>query len=285
MSLDLDHVGIAVDDLDAAAAQFRRLGFRLTDRGFHTLPPPAPGATRPLVGTGNHCAMLGRGYVELIGITDAAYRGRLRAALARYQGVHIVAFGTADAQAAARDLRAAGIAAGGPAILERPVEGEGRGELARFAIVDWPADLLPDCYFFIIQHLTRAVLWRHPLPEHPNGAASLEGITVAAADPADFATRLGQLLSVKPEGSAVAPVLRLAPGRVAVVDAAWVARTFGAPAPSLPYVAAVTLATGDLARTAACLSRHGIEMERGAGALRVPPAQACGSAIEFVAAS
>ncbi|MBX6323193.1 MAG: VOC family protein, partial [Rhodospirillaceae bacterium] len=179
MSLDLDHVGIAVHDLDAAAAQFRRLGFRLTDRGFHTLPPPAPGAARPRVGTGNHCAMLARGYVELIGITDAAYTGRLRAALARYQGVHIVAFGTADAQAAARDLRAAGIAATGPAILERPVEEDGQSALARFSIVDWPPDLLPDCYFFIIQHLTRALLWPSPLPEHPNGAASLEGITVA----------------------------------------------------------------------------------------------------------
>ena len=48
-TLDLDHVGIAVHDLDAAAAQYRRLGFRLTPRGYHTLPPGS--SDGPLIGT------------------------------------------------------------------------------------------------------------------------------------------------------------------------------------------------------------------------------------------
>ena len=92
--LSLDHVGIAVADLDKAAAQFQRLGFQLTPRGYHTLPPPSPGAPRPLVGTGNNCAMLRRGYLELIGVTDPVYQGRLRADIARYEGLHVIAFGT-----------------------------------------------------------------------------------------------------------------------------------------------------------------------------------------------
>src|SRR5208282_6082550 len=106
---DLDHVGIAVANLDHAAAKFRRLGFQLTPRGYHTLPPPRPDAERPRVGTGNHCAMLRRGYLELIGVTDPAYRGRLRADIARYEGLHIVAFGAADVAATARTMRSSGV--------------------------------------------------------------------------------------------------------------------------------------------------------------------------------
>jgi catechol 2,3-dioxygenase-like lactoylglutathione lyase family enzyme len=276
MSLDLDHIGIAVADLDAAATQFARLGFRLTARGYHALPPPASGAERPKVGTGNNCAMLGRGYLELIGITDPKYQGRLREALARYQGIHIVAFGTPDAAATARDLRSRGIQAKDPVALERPVEEGGGSELARFAIVEWPADLLAQCYFFAIQHLTREVLWKPGLLSHPNGARSLEGITVAVEDPADFAARLGRVLSVAPERGA----LQLAAGRVSVVAAS----ALGHAAPSLPYVAGATLGTGDLAGTAEHLSRSGIGFERGATSLRVPPAEACGAFLEFVQA-
>src|SRR5262249_37761967 len=130
--LSLDHVGIAVADLDKARAQFERLGFQLTPRGYHTLPPPTPGAKRPLVGTGNHCAMLRQGYVELIGITDPVYDGRLRADIAHHEGVHIVAFGTEDAAATASALRGAGLDVGGPRRLERPIE----SDLAKFDIVD-----------------------------------------------------------------------------------------------------------------------------------------------------
>ena len=126
--LSLDHVGIAVADLDKSAAQFQRLGFQLTPRGYHTLPPPSPGAPRPLVGTGNNCAMLRRGYLELIGVTDPVYQGRLRADIARYEGLHVIAFGSEDAAATAGALRKAGLEVTGPRPLERPIE-EQLGEI------------------------------------------------------------------------------------------------------------------------------------------------------------
>ena len=161
-ALDLDHIGIAVRDLDAASAQFRRLGFKLTERGYHTLPPETPGGPRPRAGTANHCAMLERGYLELIGISDPAYGGRLKADIERYQGIHIVAFGTDDAAGTSRQLRDRGLPIGESRPLERPIEEPDGAQLARFEIVDFPRDLIPEGHFFAIRHLTRDLLWKPP---------------------------------------------------------------------------------------------------------------------------
>jgi catechol 2,3-dioxygenase-like lactoylglutathione lyase family enzyme len=277
---DLDHLGIAVADLDAAAAQYSRLGFQLTARGYHTRPPSAPGAERPLVGTGNNCAMLRRGYLELIGVTDPGYGGRLRVDIARYQGLHIIAFGTSDAATAAEALRAGGVAVDGPRILERPIEEEGQTRLARFEIVDFPEEALPEGHFFAIRHVTPDLLWKPALLAHPNGALALDALTVAVAKPDDFARRLGRLLSVTPRAED-GLVLELAAGRVRVVGADWLAARVPGVAPALPYIAGIGLRVADLGRTAALLAANGVAHRRESGSIMIDPGQACGAFLEF----
>jgi catechol 2,3-dioxygenase-like lactoylglutathione lyase family enzyme len=277
---NLDHVGIAVADLDAAAAQYRRLGFQLTARGYHTLPAPTPGAPRPRLGTGNNCAMLKRGYLELIGIVEPDYQGRLRADIAHYQGVHIIAFGTADAAASADALRRAGIAVTGPRIVERPIEEGTRTDLARFDIVDFPDALFPEGHFFAIGHATPELLWKPPLLAHPNGVVGLDTLTIAVGDPADFAARLGRTLSVSPvRGEGL--VVKLAEGEVRVVDAAWLAAHVEGTMPTLPYVAGLGLAVETIAKTENCLGANGVTFRRAGPALMVDPARSCGAFLEF----
>ena len=56
LSATIDHVVITVGDrLDAALAQYTRLGFDMTERGHHTL------------GSSNHLAIFGQDYLELLG--------------------------------------------------------------------------------------------------------------------------------------------------------------------------------------------------------------------------
>ena len=62
----LDHVVInARDDMDRAADIYRRLGFTLTERGYHSL------------GSMNHLAMFGTDYLELIAVPKGATTGRM----------------------------------------------------------------------------------------------------------------------------------------------------------------------------------------------------------------
>src|SRR5262249_57989740 len=62
----LYHVVInARDDMDRAADVYRRLGFTLTERGYHSL------------GSTNHLAMFGTDYLELIAVPKGATSGRL----------------------------------------------------------------------------------------------------------------------------------------------------------------------------------------------------------------
>ena len=62
----LDHVVInARDDMDRAADIYTRLGFSLTERGYHSL------------GSINHLAMFGTDYLELIAVPKGATSGRL----------------------------------------------------------------------------------------------------------------------------------------------------------------------------------------------------------------
>src|SRR4029077_8038335 len=83
----LDHVVInARDDMDRAADIYRRLGFTLTERGYHSL------------GSMNHLASVGTDYIELIAIPKGATSGRLD--LLDYAfGLNGLVFGTEDSAA------------------------------------------------------------------------------------------------------------------------------------------------------------------------------------------
>src|SRR4029078_9440415 len=80
----LDHVVInARDDMDRAADIYRRLGFTLTERGYHSLCAM------------NHLAMFGTDYLELIAVPKNATSGRLDLLTYSY-GLNGLVFGSED---------------------------------------------------------------------------------------------------------------------------------------------------------------------------------------------
>jgi len=98
--LGADHVVVTVRDLDAAAAQWKRLGFTVSPRGLHS----------PLMGTANYTIMFGDDYLELLGVVAETEQNKpTRDLLKVREGIERTAFTTDDAAAGAADLKTRGL--------------------------------------------------------------------------------------------------------------------------------------------------------------------------------
>ena len=192
--IGLDHLVIAVRDLEAAARTWRALGFTLSPRGTHS----------EHMGTGNYTIMFGDDYLELLGVlADTPRNAPLRAYLREREGIERAAFTTVDAAAGVAELVARGIAAQGPLEFGRPIDlPDGGRAQARFRTFDWPADARPGgLRLFACEHLTREAVWIPELQRHANGAQRIERVEVLAREPRQAAERLGALID-QPAASA-----------------------------------------------------------------------------------
>jgi len=171
----IDHLLVDSDDLEADKAVWQRLGFTMTPRGRH-----------PQWGTGNYCAMLERGYLELIGVVDAdefAANAARRGSRRQGPGLSAVALATDDARAARDALTDAGIAADGPKDLSRLLEEESGTTEPRFDILHLPGEATPAIPMFLCRHLTPELVRRPGWTDHANGARALVSVAVPVEDP------------------------------------------------------------------------------------------------------
>jgi catechol 2,3-dioxygenase-like lactoylglutathione lyase family enzyme len=185
--LGADHVVVTVRDLDAAAEQWKRLGFTLSPRGTHS----------PLLGSANYTIMFGEDYLELLGVLhDTEHNKATRDFLKTREGIERTAFTTDDAAAGAAELAGRGLKPLGPVHFGRPVDlpGGGTGE-AKFNVFRWPLDESPGgMRIFACQHLTRPTVWIPELQKHPNGASRIVRIEILAAEPKAAAEHMGRLI-------------------------------------------------------------------------------------------
>lgn len=185
--IGLDHVVVAVRDLDQAAEAWRALGFTVSPRGTHS----------PHMGSGNYTIMFGEDYLELLGVlAPTEHNAPMRAFLEKREGLDRAAFTTDDAAAGVAELRAKGIDAIGPVAFGRPVPLPGGGEaVAHFNVFRWPTSIRPGGLgIFACQHLTRENVWIPALQHHANAATRLVRIEVLAPDPQAAAKELAGLI-------------------------------------------------------------------------------------------
>lgn len=267
LKLELDHVGVAVKSLDRGRDAYARLGFRLTARSFHA-GSRAPGAPVEPWGSGNHCAMFREGYLEVIGLTDEHKYSSVKDMVARYEGLHIVAIGWGEAEAARAQMLARGVPVDAVRSLERDAAfgtDDTGTRRARFRNCFVDRDKFTEARFLYIEHLTRDVLWQAHLLEHPNGAVAIEEVYFAAEDAKATAQKLAGLLPSP------------ARGRFIVVSPAeWKFR----PLPPLPSPVGFGIRVDSLAKARACLAAGGVAFDENDG-LWTNPADGCGSVIRF----
>src|ERR1700748_1290756 len=175
-----------VRDLDAAAANWKRLGFTVSPRGTHSAH----------MGTGNYTMMLDPDYIELLGVlTPTEHNAPARALLEKREGIERVAFTAVDSAAGAEEIRAKGFPPIGPTDFERPVTmPDGTLSAAKFRTFQWPVAEAPaGMRIFACQHKTRETVWIPELMRHANGAKHLEEVLLVAPDPAKEAAHLSRL--------------------------------------------------------------------------------------------
>jgi catechol 2,3-dioxygenase-like lactoylglutathione lyase family enzyme len=221
LHLALDHVGLAVRDLDRARAAYQRLGFTLSPRSMHSGNIEPGGPVIPW-GSGNHCAMFRRGYFEVLGLVDQDMPSNVKAMLEKYEGLHIVALTCASADEAYLALKSANVSAAAPISLERDAAFGPNNESirrARFRNVYLDSGAYPEARFIVIEHLTHDVVWQRHLLDHPNGAEALASVYFCVPDVARTRERFAALLGPD-HGDAGDTCFSLHPGKFWVLSEA-----------------------------------------------------------------
>ncbi|CAA7619803.1 conserved hypothetical protein [Candidatus Terasakiella magnetica] len=266
----LDHVIIAVSDLEATVAVFRSLGFTPMPRGEH-----------PQWGTANACLMFGRDYVELLaaqGPGEAAERVRAFTA-ARRNGLMAVALGSRDA---AHDAQRLGLAA--PSALSRSVE----GQTAHFAIAALPDGSTPGMASFLCQHLTPELLRPSGSTDHANGALSLVSVTAVVEEPLAQMAAWDRMIGPAAATATDDTVTVHTPNGMVFLcrpeDLGQLHPEADEEAPPPPpALVALSLRVADTDRAARLLAANRIGFSRdGEGNIRIPAEEACGVFLELL---
>jgi hypothetical protein len=275
--IGVDHLLIDSDDLEADRLVWQRLGFNMTPRGRH-----------PQWGTGNYCAMLRQGYLELIGVVDpeeftanAARRGSRR----QGNGLSAIALATDNAHGAKAELTAAGVASDGPKNLSRLLEAVDGTSEPRFDILHLPGDASPAIPMFLCGHRTPNLVRRPGWTDHPNGARALISIAVPVVDPPACVEAYSRLLG--PGAVTLTDdIVTLRVGAMAIVLARH--GDLASQYPDLlpdpggePCPGVVTLSVKDPSLTAEYLSGSNIPLMRDRQSIMIAAEDACGIAMVF----
>lgn len=245
----LDHVGWFVPDMDVASLSFNRLGFPLTPFTVHM--NEQPDGSRVPSGTANRCAMIRRGYLEVltrVPEVESAITEQMDAGLARYTGLHLIAFTVGDTDAATAQLREAGFAPEPPIALRRPMPLDDGGEgTAAFSVIRLPSDAMAEGRVQVLSQDTPDVVWQPSVTADENGLDMLSGLLICADDPEETAMRYERFT-----GKA-----RRAQGRGYRIDLDRGSLTICTPEdcqillpgitiPSMPFIAAVSIRSSDI---------------------------------------
>lgn len=287
MTRGIDHLVLAVRDLDKARAFYETLGFTLTPRALHPW------------GTANHLVQLNGCFLELLGIADPAkipphkpgefsFGAHNRDFLARREGLSMLVFQSHDARSDQAEFAAAGLQTYAPFDFGREAKlPDGGTARVAFSLAFVTDPRMPDSAFFTCQHHAPKYFWKREYQVHPNGARTIAEVVMQAPDPpslAAFFAKLQGAESVRRDGSSLR--IATARGRIAVVEPRVYAARFVHPSEpeATAHFAAVRISGVDLAAMKTRLTSAQIAHDTRGQALHVPAPAAFGVSIEFSAA-
>lgn len=279
----LDHAAIFVDEFERSGAALERLGFTLTPFRAHTS-ALRPGDPLTVLGTGNRCAMLREGFIEVLGPTaDTPMANQLRASLARYPGLHLIAFSATGPEAHHAALAAAGMDPAPIARLERTQatadgDQEIRASIVRLKPEAWPEGRVQ----IVFPAMSPDKMWHPSLVRHANAADRLSEMLLVVEKPEDRAAQFARFTGRKIRRSGRRWVLDLDRGRLHLTTARDLAALLpGLPVPALPFIAALALGSLDIVTTRAFFDARSIAYLTHSDTLQVAASEALGATLLF----
>lgn len=278
----VDHIFLLVQDLDASAEAYRRLGFTLSPRGTHS----------PDKGTANYTFVFQHDYAELLGVIADTPSSREKTEMIERdgEGLRAIACRIDDAYAAREALAQLGIKASPVGEFSRPLPLPGGGTgIAAFAVTQFAPEDTPTGFVFMCQHKTPDMVWRSELQTHANGARALGGIVAVSDQPEAMAAGFARLYGaghvtpaadgvfVTTTGAASASIICMTPKAAAAhYSAQAIAAT-----PSTGF-AGLQVLVDDLGHARAALQATGTAFHDEPDRIWVEPGLACGMILEFV---
>jgi len=285
----LDHVGWFVPDMNEASQAFQRLGFPLTPFTVHM--NEQPDGSRVPSGTANRCGMIERGYLEVLTRlpeVDSAITRQMDDGLARYTGLHLIAFTVSDTEATTERLRTAGFEPDPPVALRRPMPLDSGGEAtAAFSVIRLPSDAMAEGRVQVLSQDTPDVVWQRSVIASDNSAEMLSGLLICVWDPDETVKRYERFTGKTAEARGEGYRIALDRGQIAICSQSECEQVLpGIDVPGLPFIAAASIRSRDVGETRAFFMTQGVPFLADDGdRIVVSPAAGMGAAFVFHASA
>jgi catechol 2,3-dioxygenase-like lactoylglutathione lyase family enzyme len=204
----IDHVVLAVQDLDRAAVIYQELGFTLTPKAAH----------EDQMGTSNRLAQFGaRNFIELLEVDRPeklarhnfaasppffSFGDHNRHAVLEREGLSMLAFASDDARADIRRFRAARLPTFALFDFERHAKlPDGASATVAFSLAFVQSREMPRVAFFALQNRAPDNFWKPEYQSHANGAAGMVAVYLSSPAPERDAALVSKMF-----GGKVSPV-------------------------------------------------------------------------------
>jgi catechol 2,3-dioxygenase-like lactoylglutathione lyase family enzyme len=282
---DIDHLVLAVRNLNTARETYERLGFTLTPIAYHPF------------GTTNSLAQMDGASLELLAVADPtaisepsstrfSFGAFARDYLKEREGLAMIALQSRDAAADRADFEKHGLPVYDPFRFERVAKGPDRTDrtVAFSLTATSDARVRGQAAFFTCQNHFPQNFWRCEFQQHANGALHVASAVFVTRDPADFHEFLTHFTGQHDMLSTSLHVrFDLGRSSVDVLSPVAFKAYFDEDAgPDPRRFTAYRIAVADLATTRGVLMKNDVPFAEIAGALVVPSTFAHGAAVAYV---
>lgn len=283
MPRKIDHLVIAVADLDRARSVWQRLGFTVT-----------PPAQHPF-GTANTLVQLDGNFIELLAVSDPAaipeadvgvfsFAAFNRDFLKKSEGASMLALKSAGAAADRADFEAHRLPVFAPFDFERMATGpDGAERKVAFSLTFTREPRLREAGFFTCQHHYPENFWHPEFQHHANGAMRIASVVMVTRDPADFHAFVTRLTGQHDmQSTSLGVTFDLGGETIEILSPTAYRAWFGKEsAPDPRRLLACRVAVTDTDETRRLLAGNGVTYTERQGAVVVSPDDANGVALAF----